>query len=292
MSSNGTLIKPRYQTLYFDNIDANSKEELQSYKKNTLKNIEEIKSEILALCMSTPKDIFYSEEYSDPFNYIKNKFKELSDELSEQQYDLNTIDFIENILDEWDYSCLSEKELYKDNEINPFVTDKHVDIEFFKKNSFTFTPNDKSLIDIFTRGKQNIELNRDKINVLKNKYIILFDNEIFSDYTGQFLFSSEKNARDVLFDKLDIHTYEYINKDFIQENKEFFYSFKNVLSDEKYSILIENIDKFVASETKFAKENLSVIDTIYNLLNEGITNMFNNHIKIIKLDSLEKQNNI
>lgn len=292
MSSNGTLIKPRYQTLYFDNIDANSKEELQSYKKNTLKNIEEIKSEILALCMSTPKDIFDSEEYSDPFNYIKNKFKELSDELSEQQYDLNTIDFIENILDEWDYSCLSEKELYKDNEINPFVTDKHVDIEFFKKNSFTFTPNDKSLIDIFTRGKQNIELNRDKINVLKNKYIILFDNEIFSDYTGQFLFSSEKNARDVLFDKLDIHTYEYINKDFIQENKEFFYSFKNVLSDEKYSILIENIDKFVASETKFAKENLSVIDTIYNLLNEGITNMFNNHIKIIKLDSLEKQNNI
>lgn len=292
MSSNGTLIKPRYQTLYFDNIDANSKEELQSYKKNTLKNIEEIKSEILALCMSTPKDIFDSEEYSDPFNYIKNKFKELSDELSEQQYDLNTIDFIENILDEWDYSCSSEKELYKDNEINPFVTDKHVDIEFFKKNSFTFTPNDKSLIDIFTRGKQNIELNRDKINVLKNKYIILFDNEIFSDYTGQFLFSSEKNARDVLFDKLDIHTYEYINKDFIQENKEFFYSFKNVLSDEKYSILIENIDKFVASETKFAKENLSVIDTIYNLLNEGITNMFNNHIKIIKLDSLEKQNNI
>lgn len=292
MSSNGTLIKPRYQTLYFDNIDANSKEELQSYKKNTLKNIEEIKSEILALCMSTPKDIFDSEEYSDPFNYIKNKFKELSDELSEQQYDLNTIDFIENILDEWDYSCLSEKELYKDNEINPFVIDKHVDIEFFKKNSFTFTPNDKSLIDIFTRGKQNIELNRDKINVLKNKYIILFDNEIFSDYTGQFLFSSEKNARDVLFDKLDIHTYEYINKDFIQENKEFFYSFKNVLSDEKYSILIENIDKFVASETKFAKENLSVIDTIYNLLNEGITNMFNNHIKIIKLDSLEKQNNI
>lgn len=292
MSSNGTLIKPRYQTLYFDNIDANSKEELQSYKKNTLKNIEEIKSEILALCMSTPKDIFDSEEYSDPFNYIKNKFKELSDELSEQQYDLNTIDFIENILDEWDYSCLSEKELYKDNEINPFVTDKHVDIEFFKKNSFTFTPNDKSLIDIFTRGKQNIELNRDKINVLKNKYIILFDNEIFSDYTGQFLFSSEKNARDVLFDKLDIHTYEYINKDFIQENKEFFYSFKNVLSDEKYSILIENIDKFVASETKFVKENLSVIDTIYNLLNEGITNMFNNHIKIIKLDSLEKQNNI
>lgn len=292
MSSNGTLIKPRYQTLYFDNIDANSKEELQSYKKNTLKNIEEIKSEILALCMSTPKDIFDSEEYSDPFNYIKNKFKKLSDELSEQQYDLNTIDFIENILDEWDYSCSSEKELYKDNEINPFVTDKHVDIEFFKKNSFTFTPNDKSLIDIFTRGKQNIELNRDKINVLKNKYIILFDNEIFSDYTGQFLFSSEKNARDVLFDKLDIHTYEYINKDFIQENKEFFYSFKNVLSDEKYSILIENIDKFVASETKFAKENLSVIDTIYNLLNEGITNMFNNHIKIIKLDSLEKQNNI
>lgn len=292
MSSNGTLIKPRYQTLYFDNIDANSKEELQSYKKNTLKNIEEIKSEILALCMSTPKDIFDSEEYSDPFNYIKNKFKELSDELSEQQYDLNTIDFIENILDEWDYSCSSEKELYKDNEINPFVTDKHVDIEFFKKNSFTFTPNDKSLIDIFTRGKQNIELNRDKINVLKNKYIILFDNEIFSDYTGQFLFSSEKNARDVLFDKLDIRTYEYINKDFIQENKEFFYSFKNVLSDEKYSILIENIDKFVASETKFVKENLSVIDTIYNLLNEGITNMFNNHIKIIKLDSLEKQNNI
>ncbi len=292
MSSNGTLIKPRYQTLYFDNIDANSKEELQSYKKNTLKNIEKIKSEILALCMSTPKDIFDSEEYSDPFNYIKNKFKDLSDELSEQQYDLNTIDFIENILDEWDYSCLSEKELYKDNEINPFVTDKHVDIEFFKKNSFTFTPNDKSLIDIFTRGKQNIELNRDKINVLKNKYIILFDNEIFSDYTGQFLFSSEKNARDVLFDKLDIHTYEYINKDFIQENKEFFYSFKNVLSDEKYSILIENIDKFVASETKFTKENLSVIDTIYNLLNEGITNMFNNHIKIIKLDSLEKQNNI
>lgn len=292
MSSNGTLIKPRYQTLYFDNIDANSKEELQSYKKNTLKNIEEIKSEILALCMSTPKDIFDSEEYSDPFNYIKNKFKELFDELSEQQYDLNTIDFIENILDEWDYSCSSEKELYKDNEINPFVTDKHVDIEFFKKNSFTFTPNDKSLIDIFTRGKQNIELNRDKINILKNKYIILFDNEIFSDYTGQFLFSSEKNAKDVLFDKLDIHTYEYINKDFIQENKEFFYSFKNVLSDEKYSILIENIDKFVAGETKFAKENLSVIDTIYNLLNEGITNMFNNHIKIIKLDSLEKQNNI
>lgn len=292
MSSNGTLIKPRYQTLYFDNIDANSRAELESRKKDTLKNIKEIESEIFALCMSTPKDIFDSEEYSDPFNYIKNKFKELSDELSEQQYDLNTIDFIENILDEWDYSCSSEKELYKDNEINPFVTDKHVDIEFFKKNSFTFTPNDKSLIDIFTRGKQNIELNRDKINVLKNKYIILFDNEIFSDYTGQFLFSSEKNARDVLFDKLDIHTYEYINKDFIQENKEFFYSFKNVLSDEKYSILIENIDKFIASETKFDKENLSVIDTIYNLLNEGIINMFNNHIKIIKLDSLEKQNNI
>jgi len=289
MHSTGTLIKPRYQTLYFDNIDANSKEELESRKKNTLKNIEEIESEILALCMSTPKDIFDSEEYSDPFNYVKHKFSELCDEWTEQEYNLDTINFIEDIIDEWDYGCLSsEEELYKNNEINPFIEDKHVDVKFFKKNSFTLTPNDKSLIDIFTRGKQNIELNRDKINLLKDKYVILFDNEIFSDYTGQFLFPSEEAARKTLFDKLDIRTHEYINKEFIQENKEFFFSFKNVLSDEKYSILIENIDKYINSEKNYSKETMDIIEVLYELLNEGITNMFNNHIKVIKLDELEK----
>lgn len=286
MSTGGTLIKPRYSTVYFDNIDAENKGELKSKKSEILKNINEIKSNILALCMSTPKDITDNEEYSDPFAYVRHKFNEFMDYLREYSYDLDTIEIIENLLDEWEYgSYIGEKELYKNNEINPFVKNQHSDFKLFKKNSFTLTPDDNSIIDIFNRCKKNIEYNREQINLLKDKYIIIFDNDIFSDYTGQFIFSSPENAKKSLYEKFDLRIHDYINKEFIKEKFSFFTSFNNVLSKEDYDLLIILLNEY-ADDNGFTTEGMKKLETIYNLLNKGIDNMLINHIKIIKLYDL------
>lgn len=283
----GTLIKTRYPVIYFDNFDISNQEQLK-YKKEDIKSyIEDIKSDLMSLSMSTPKDIYKDKEYETPFDYVKEKFKELYDSLSEEMYDLHQLDFMEDLINEWEYSCYDkEKELYENNTSNAFREDKKEKINFVSKNSFNLSPDDKDIINIFNRAKRNIEFNRKNIDFLKDKYIILFDDEIFVTENDQFIFTNEENARKVLYDKFDLRIYDYINRDFISSNREFFISFHNVLSETEYLKLMEDIDKL--TESKVSKESMDIISEIYDLLKDGIYTMFERHIKVVKINDLIK----
>lgn len=290
MGNNGTTIKLRYPVLYFDSVDIESKEQLEREIEENQKLLKEIEGELLALAMSTPKDICTKNpEENDPFDYVRDKTNETINELYEIKTTLDELYTIESLLDEWEYSYYeNEKELYPNGVENAFREDKHEEIDYFKKDSFNFTPNDKSLLDIFNRAKSNVEHNRDNINFVKNKYIILFDGEIFSDYNDQFIFSSEENARKVLLEKIDLRVHDYINRDFIKNNKEFFYSFSNVLSDKEYDELIESITSFENAEGGYDMKMMELINTIYILLNKGILAMLEKHIKVVKLSDISK----
>ena len=287
MSNNGTLIKTRYPVIYFDNFDISSLEGLKYKKEDISKNIEDIKKELMSLCMSTPKDIYNSEEYNSPFDYIKEKFSEIYDSLAESLYDIHQLDFMENLIDEWDYSCYSkERELYENDIKNAFREDKKSEINYIDKPRFNFSPNDKSILDIFNRAKNNVEFNRKNIDFLKDKYVILFDGEIFSTETDQFIFSSEENAKKVIYDKFDLRIFDYLNKEFINSNREFFMSFHNILADNEYIELMDYINIIEESEANKDSNYMTILQNIYDLIQKGIDLMFDKHIKIIKLSDL------
>lgn len=290
MGNNGTTIKLRYPILYFDSVDIESKEQLSREIEENQKYLKEIEGELLALAMSTPKDICTkNQEENDPFDYVRDKTNETINELYEVKATLDELYTIDSLLDEWEYSYYEkEKELYPNGVKNAFREDKHVQVNYLQKDSFNLTPNDKSLLDIFNRAKNNVEQNRDNINFVKDKYIILFDGEIFSDYNDQFIFSSEENARKVLLNKFDLRVHDYINKDFIKTNKEFFYSFNNVLSDYEYNELIECLTTFESAQGGYDMKMMELINTIYTLLNKGILTMLEKHIKVVKLSDIFK----
>lgn len=291
MGNNGTTIKLRYPVLYFDSVDIESKEQLEREIEENQKLLKEVEGELLALAMSTPKDICTKNpEENDPFDYVRDKTNETINELYEIKATLDELYTIESLLDEWEYSYYaSEKELYPNGGVeNAFREDKHVEIDYIKKDSFNLTPNDKTLLDIFVRATKNVQLNKKNIEFVKDKYIILFKHEIFADYNDQFIFTSEENARKVLLEKIDLRVHDYINRDFIKNNKEFFYSFSNVLSDKEYNELIESITSFENAEGGYDMKMMELINTIYILLNKGILTMLEKHIKVVKLSDISK----
>lgn len=287
MSKEGTLIKTRYPVIYFPDFEISNKEQLKYKKDDIKKSLEDVKENLLSLCMSTPKDIYNEKEYDSPFDYVKQKFNSEFDELNETLYGIHQLDFMEDLINEWEYPGYdSKRELYDNDINNAFREDKKEEIKPIDKHKFVFSPDDKSLLDVFNRAKKNIEYNRSNLDFLKDKYVILFDNEIFVTENDQFIFNSEENARKVLYDKFDLRFFDYLTKDFILLNREFFLSFNNVLSDDDFNKLIEKIDEFSSSDGKYNENTMTLLNDILELLQEGIYSMFESHIQVIKLYDL------
>lgn len=300
MGKEGTLIKVRDPKIYFDNIDINSTTQVESKQKEVEKEIIKLKGKILSLALATPKDITPSD--NDPIDYISDNLNETLDNLCENIYDLHTIDTIEGILDKWRYSYQDEKDIYENcknnDEVNKeaFPEDKHVEIKI-DLNKFTFAPDDKTIDDAINRSIQNINFNHQLESKYTDMVCILHCNHLFVDYDGQFIFKNIDSAIKVLDKKLDLHTSEYISKDFIQNHPDFFPSIIEKMKKNYYKLSEEEINKYISNfenaYNDFINSNYTVKDYMsMEILYNGIQSVLRNeiyekeNIKIIRLYDL------
>ena len=79
MSNEGTLIKTRYQELYFDDVNIKSFDEAHSNLVELDKKLDNIQKDILALALATPSNITPKGE--SPYDYINEKIEEMFDDL-------------------------------------------------------------------------------------------------------------------------------------------------------------------------------------------------------------------
>lgn len=305
MSSEGTLIKLREPMLYFDNVNITSVSQIESKSRSLENEIIKLKGKLTALALSTPKDIT-PEDYNNPIEFVTEQVNDLISEYSDVLYDSYTVNEIERLLDGWRYTYGDEpKDLYEncktDEEVNKqaFPEDKHVEIKH-DLNKFTFAPDDKTVDDTINRAINNINLNWQISAQMSDKVVILWNNHLFADYDGQFVFKNTDCAMKVLDKKLDLHTSEYISGEFIEKHPDFFPSILRKFDDPKYINYYPNNEKYVKeNKEKFEKaynhfiENdykydIESLDTLYNLSNSVIKTIIYDkcNIKIVRLYDL------
>lgn len=296
MNRDGTLIKLRKPFLYFDNIDINSVEEAKSLEDSNGKLIKNIEGDFLSLAMSTPKDITPKGE--DPVNYIKEKVKENLENLYDAYYDDFSIRTVNEILNEWEYSFYSDsKEIYescKSNEEinkNAFPKDKHEEIKR-DPNRFTFAPSEDNIQESIIRCVKNLKLNDELSDFIGDKYIIIENKKIYSDYDGQFIFKSEEDAKKVLAEKFEFHAIDYISKDFINAHPNFFKSVIDLMKE--YNMDKEYINKFETAYNSFVENennrfsDMNILETLYDTLENVLFKVLYImcDIRIVKLKDL------
>lgn len=296
MSSNGTEIKLRKPILYFDNVDIESVYEAKSVETSANNELDKLKSDLLSLAMSTPKDITPKGE--KPVEYIKEEVDRLIEDLYDAFNKYFESNLVNQLIDEWRYSYGGDyKELYdnckNDDEVNKsaFPKDEHEEIKR-DLNKFTFAPPDNNIDDALERSVRNLYLNNKLSDFITDKYIIIMNDKIYSDYDSQFIFKTKEAAQEVLKKKFDFHAYDYISKEFIEDHPEFFKSVIKLMSflyyDKKY---IDNfsdaLNKFISNDYKM---DMDLLDTIYQGLNKvTYDNLYNMcKIRIIKLSDLIK----
>lgn len=227
MSKEGTLIKPRYQQIYFDDVDIHNFNEAHSNLVELDSKLNEIQKDILALALATPSNITPKGE--SPYDYVKEKVEEMFDDLFEIAREYYTTDIITNILNEWSWGCNDDKELYENTEdeslINKraFPKDEHIEI---KRDlmKFSFAPQEDNVSETIVRGIQNIKLNESLSDNILYNFIILIHDKPYVDYDGQFLFASREKALNVLKKKIDFHPIDYISKEFVEIHPNYFVS--------------------------------------------------------------------
>ena len=286
MSSNGTEIKLRKPIIYFDNVDIESVAEAKSVETKANTELDKLKGDLLSLAMATPKDITPKGE--KPVDYIKEEVDNLMEELYEAFSTYFEANFVNGILDEWSYSYPNDsKDIYDncttDDEINKqaFPKDKHVEIKH-DLNKFTFAPDDATIDYAINRSYQNVMFNNGLLNIY-NKYVIILGNVLFVDYDGQFLFRSLDAAIEVLDKKFDLHTIDYISKDFIENHPHFFPSIIEKMEKTNYYDLPQEdwdkeINKFKDAFNNFVNNDYAMeIDTM-EVLHHGIVMVLRNEI--------------
>ncbi len=304
MSNDGTLIRLREPKLYFDNVNIESVAQVEALQHSIAQEITKLKGKLLALALATPKDITPNGEDS-PVDFVTGRVNELFGDLSDAMFDSFSLDIIERIIDDWKYSYPDSKNIYEncetdeDTNSKAFPKDKHVEIKH-DLNKFTFAPDDKTVDDAINRAIDNINLNWQVSAQMSDKVVILWNNHLFADYDGQFVFKNIDCAMQVLDKKLDLHTSEYISGEFIEKHPDFFPSILKKFDDHKYINYYSNNEKYVKeNKEKFEKaynhfiENdykydMESLDTLYNLSNSVIKTIIYDkcNIKIVKLYDL------
>lgn len=299
--NDGTLIKLRKPVLYFDNITIENSSQCESLIHSIESQLEKLKGEFLALVMSTPKDI--SPKGEDPISYIKEKVNDLLDNIYEAYNDYFTATLIRNILYEWEYTYSEDsKDIYNNDKVNEnidkyaFPKDEHIEIKR-DLTKFSFAPPDDKITDCIVRGVQNIKLNDEISDFISDKYIIIENRKVYTEYDGQCLFKTYEDAEKILKTKFDIHTIDYISKEFVNNHPKFFDSVISLMKENNFDN--DFIVKFKSAVIEFINtdcnfiNNQEVFETIYNGLNKITYDELYKlcDIKIIKLSELIKKVN-
>ena len=278
MSREGTIIKPKNQTLYFD-VNINSVEQADSLYEELNRKYDKIEAEISELVLATPKDITPKGEA--PIDYIKERLDGIFEELHEIARDFYTVDVIRNIIEEWRYSYgEGYKQIYNEcktnEEVNKlaFPEDKHIEVKR-DLSKFTFAPPDDHIINTLTRSIKSIQLNDELSEFIMDKYVIIQNKKLYVDYDGQFLFSSEENAVKAIKEKMDFHAIDYISKEFITQHPNYFNSVINEMQS-KMTVSLEERQTFEQGIMVLEEGNLytnhETLENIYKIFNDFVIN--------------------
>ena len=279
MSNEGTLIKTRYQELYFDDVNIKSFDEAHSNLVELDKKLDNIQKDILALALATPSNITPKGE--SPYDYINEKIEEMFDDLYVVAREYYTTDIITNILNEWSYGYNDDKELYENTDdeslINKraFPKDEHVEM---KRNliKFSFAPQEDNVSETIIRGIQNIKLNESLSDNILNKFIILIHDKLYVDYDGQFLFASREKAMNVIKKKIDFHPADYISKEFVDTHPNYFVSLVDRMKEQTLMYDAGKLNNF-ENDLNIVKEgkmhiHLDKLDFLYHTFEDFVIN--------------------
>ena len=297
MANDGTLIKVREPMLYFDNVSISSEEDVKILSNKINDDIKTVKGKLLSLAMATPKDIS-GPDYNNPMEFVEERVEEYFNDLYDLFYDYYTVGKIGDIIDSWKYSWNDNpRDIYENcNTVeelrdNVFPEDKHEKIKH-DMTHFSFAPDDDTILDTLARSIRNIKLNGGVSDFISNKYVIIENERIYSEFDGRFLFKSEEDAKKILDDKFDLHILDYISREFINKHPDFYPSIienmrKNNVDKKTIDEFSNVVDKFINGDGKYNQE---IMDPIYDIMKSFIKDTLYKmcNIKIVRFRDLIK----
>ena len=259
MGHYGTTLRTVDGTIYIDSI-TNAKSEYQIEEKinDTNENINKIKSRLLQLATCTPKDVFTADEDGDVLSKLNSEFENNWEWLEEEMSENIEANFAQKIIDEWKYSNKNAK---FDELISP---QEKYDDKMPSLKEIEDKEKDKSIDDILNRAKKSLSMNsyndRYKIN---EKYAAYFNNELYVDLYGEWLFDTAEEAHDKVKSAINTNAPWTINKEYVAENKEFILSLIPLID---WDALIKEKEKYKSfyEPVANADEYKALVDMIIN----------------------------
>ena len=207
-------------------------------------------------------------------------------------FDSFSIDIIERIINDWKYSYPDSKDIYEncktdeDTNSKAFPKDKHVEIKY-DLNKFTFAPDDETIDKAIKRSVENINFNYAISHCSAEMAVIVWYGHLFVDYDGQFIFKNKDAAQEILDKKMDLHTSEYISKDFITTHPDFFPSVIERMkkqyealkdTEDIYKSRMKNLEDFTKAYNDFKESDFKFDMEITNTLYYGLLGVLRNQI--------------
>ena len=288
--SEGVSIRPRFTTIYFDDIHSKTLEGVEEEKRECQEEVYKIRERLAMLIAGNPKDLMGKEdwdEYTDPTSWITWQLDELEEQLQSALQKYGELNVYERILEQWTDGRWSSEASWEDvyDDIKDTAESKtifpeerqadehfHADLMLGKKKL-----EDKSIKEAFNRGLKNIKLDDDERHSLHKKvYAIIDEDDIFVTYTGQWLFVSEEECMKAVKHRLNIPVLEYFKNDFVSRHKDFFESLIEwlYLDEEKNELktLVDNFDNLTIMSKEYQR--------MYELVSKAIENYMKTRVQI------------
>lgn len=289
--TDGVSIKPRFSTIYFDDIHSKTLEGVEEEKRKCQETVQQMRERLAMLIAGNPKDLMGREdwdEYTDPTSWITWQINEIEEQLQEAIQKYGELNVYESLLDEWTDGRWSTEasweDIYEDvlktsDSKLVFPEEQYADTEFKHDLLFGRTKlEDSSIEEAFERGLSNVKLDEGNANEINNKVFAKIDGKLFVTYKGQWLFTSEEQAMKAVMHRLNIPVLEYFKTDFIKSHPEFFDSINKWLDNEeseKFKSYIEDIDNIQIMSSKFTN--------MYDLFIKGMNRYISSRVKFYNL---------
>ncbi len=286
--SEGVSIRPRFSTIYFDDIHSKTLEGVAEEKRECQEEVYKIRERLAMLIAGNPKDLMNKEdwdEYTEPTSWITFQLNEVEEQLQVALQKYGELNVYEHLLEQWDEGTWSTEASWEDvyDDIKHTADSKVIfpteedadhnfkyDIMFGKKKL-----EDKSIEEAFNRGLKNVKLDKDEQRSLYSKIYVTIDDDIFVTYKGQWLFRSPKEAMKAVQHRLNIPVLEYFKNDFVNNHRDFFESLFEWINEDEVKELkgfVENFDNFTIMSKEYNR--------MYELINKAINNYMASRVKI------------
>ena len=289
-NDNGTYIRPRYPLVYFDGITAKSSEGIEQTRRDCYDKIAEVRERLAMLIASTPKEMMTKAEQEDSTvqGWITENLDDIESELREVMGKLGELDVYENIIWDWEnefrYSNTWEDiwgiDDMSDNEARKIAFPEQIDENAKDKADYMLRgkhPNEKTVDEFLAKYMKNIISKKHYSDKIRNLVFATYDGQLFTTYTGQWLFKSKEEAIDAIKDEMSIPTLEYTGKKFTEANPELFDDLSGYLDTEEGERMKE-----LAREAHDVMS--SSFSEFYGLFTKAVDNLISHKFKFTTLD--------